>query len=744
MRFVAFFAALMADKNVSIEEMEETLARPESPRTKALPGLSLVGGTAAFFLIQYGLALWNLGNSTGGMRNKFSALAKEEYLGFLIRENLRMLVAYALLTAGAAFLCRPLVALTRWRGRWACAGSAFVVTAGLHGLFTLRLMMTRPYFVNPLEFGKWYFKWIEWVPETVKPGLFLVLFTCLPVGLVVWAVVRDFRRAGMVGRTCMALVVAICIGLACWKPWITRAPEVAATANDLPNVIIIGSDSLRGDRLGCAGHLPSRSDGAAAAGVSPNIDSLAARSTRFQNCYTSIASTMESGVQLMSSQYPHSHGIRQMYPDKATVEATTGRIEPLASVLGANGYETAAVGDWCAGYYHVLPLGFDEISVSSFDNFRIYMSQAVVMAHFVVPLYFDNALGYLLFPQLQSFAQFVTPEVVTRRVEERIARAASGGRPFFWHVFYSCNHLPYRSKEPYASMFTDPDYAGRNRSGVDFDIDHFIGGTDLESKWSALPAHEVRQIRSLYDGCTRQFDDCVGRILDALKTTGLDRNTIVIVTADHGDDLYEAGVTLGHGLTLNGALHSCHVPLIVHVPGAEAREIASQIRMIDVAPTILDLLGIPPPRSWEGRSFAPWLSGAPPDGDRALYAETGFPFIQFRVAGVERPSLPPMDEMTMIDEDFGYQFVLKPEYRDKLVAAKQRCLKTGRWKLVCTPTADGSRHYGLFHMATDPDGERDLSASRPEVLAPMRKALDRWTDLRMETPLAEIFPGGEP
>ena len=85
-------------------------------------------------------------------------------------------------------------------------------------------------------------------------------------------------------------------------------------------------------------------------------------------------------------------------------------------------------------------------------------------------------------------------------------------------------------------MFADPDYQGHNHNGVDFDIDSFIGGTDLESKWKALPHKEITQIRALYDGCTRQFDDCVARILAALERNGLADNTIVIVTSDHGDD----------------------------------------------------------------------------------------------------------------------------------------------------------------------------------------------------------------
>ncbi len=108
------------------------------------------------------------------------------------------------------------------------------------------------------------------------------------------------------------------------------------------------------------------------------------------------------------------------------------------------------------------------------------------------------------------------------------------------------------------------------------------------------------------------------------------------------------------------------------------------------------------------------------------------------------PNSRPWTNCTWIDEDYNYQFVVKPQYQERIVQAKQRCLRTKNWKLVCTPTAAGTRHYGLFHIATDPHGETDLAASRPEVLAPLRAALDRWMDQKIETSIAEIFPGGEP
>ena len=218
----------------------------------------------------------------------------------------------------------------------------------------------------------------------------------------------------------------------------------------------------------------------------------------------------------------------------------------------------------------------------------------------------------------------------------------------------------------------------------------------------------------------------------------------MIITSDHGDDLYEPGVTLGHGLTFNGGLYAFHVPLLIHAPGIEAGDQPQTVRTIDIAPTLAELAGVELPDNWEGRSLAPWLEDETQAHDLPVYLETGFPFIQFSVEGVERPKLPPMDEVTVIDEDYNYQFVVKPEFRQRIIDAKQRCLVTRNWKLVCTPTADGGRHFDLYHIAVDPDAQLEVSAQHPQVAKVMTKALERWMDQRMETPVADIFPGGEP
>ncbi len=717
------------------------------PDARYLPVLAGVGG---FFVYQYGTALWRLAYQSRGMDNKFSALARDKYVGFLIGQNLQMILAYAILAVVGAFLLQPFAAWwtarSKYRGAWSVTLRGLLLAAFTQGYCTLRLVDTRPYFLNDASFGNWFYRTLDIIPAAAKPDAFFILFKVLPIAAlaaaILWQIHRRGRRSWLAAA---AVVLVVATGLSKGLAGHKHGQAAPVTGGKRPpNILILASDSLRGDKLGCAGYRPARSEGAAAVGVSPMIDALAARSVRFERCYTPIASTMESGISLMTSQYPQTHGVRQMYPDRATVEATMQRVQPMATLLGEHGYETAAIGDWCAGYYHVAPLGFEDISVSTFDNFKIYMSQAVVMAHFVVPLYFDNALGYRLFPQIESFAQFVTPEVVTARVEARLALAGQTQRPFFWHVFFSCNHLPYRSQEPYCSLFSDPAYRGRNKNGVDFDIDSFIGGTDLESKWKALPAPEVTQIRALYDGCTRQFDDCVGRVLAALKRNGLEDNTIVIVTADHGDDLYEPGVTLGHGLTFNGGGQANHVPMIMHIPGVAARIIPETVRMLDIMPTLADWVGVEKPPVWQGQSFAGWLNGGETPVVRPFYGETGFPFIQFKVPGIERPKLPPMDELTGIDPAFNYQFVLKDQYRERLALAKQRCLRTHDWKLVCTPTAQGTRHFGLFFLPNDPHGEHDLASTRPEVLAPLQAAIEHWMDQQKETSIAKIFPSGEP
>lgn len=728
--------------------MTDSTGKPAPSWRRWLGGT--VAGTGLMLATQYGFALYRLASTTGGMDSKFSKVAQDEHLSFLIGQNLFVLLGYLVLWVAAVFLILPAVATLRKRfpseKRGAALLPALLIAFAVHGFFVVRLVHSRPYFISDAELGHWYHRLLEVPPESWRPWVNGAVFSVLPWAVLALVAVWWLRRLGpRVRWAAVGLLTAGIASAALW-PRDGRAAERPATTagKQPPNVLIIGSDSLRGDRVGYAGYVPPLVEGMATGGVSPFIDAWARDAARFERCYTPIGSTMESSISMLSSTWPHTHGIRHMFPRRDQIAATEAKIHTLADFLADRGYDTAAIGDWCANFYNQIPLGFRDVSVSSHDNFRMYISQTVLLSHFVVPVYFDNPAGYRLFPQIASFASFVTPDVVTARVEEKLARQAASGRPFFWHVFYSCNHLPYRAEKRYARMFTDPAYRGPNRDQVEFDINGFVSGTDMEDKLKALSEDEVRQIRGLYDGCTREFDDCFGRILAALEKEGLADNTIVVMTADHGDDLYEPGVTLTHGLGFNGGDHCSHVPLAIAGPGITGKSLPQQVRTLDLAPTLLGLLGHEKPAAWEGEDLTGWIGGHEAPRDLPFYGETSFPYILFRVPGVERPAIPPMDEMTAIDRDYHYHFVLDPAWDQPVIASKQRCLRTRDWKLVCTPARDGSRHYGLFHLPVDPDCRSDLASGRPEVLAPLRAALDRWIDGQTATPIAEIFPAGEP
>lgn len=97
----------------------------------------------------------------------------------------------------------------------------------------------------------------------------------------------------------------------------------------------------------------------------------------------------------------------------------------------------------------------------------------------------------------------------------------------------------------------------------------------------------------------------------------------------------------------------------------------------------------------------------------------------------------------MIEDSFNYQFVLKEEFEQPLVDAKQRCLVTEKWKLICTPTIEGRRHFGLFQRTDDGFSQSDVAEEFPQVRDTMRAALESWMDERKETSMDEIFPEGE-
>jgi arylsulfatase A-like enzyme len=233
----------------------------------------------------------------------------------------------------------------------------------------------------------------------------------------------------------------------------------------------------------------------------------------------------------------------------------------------------------------------------------------------------------------------------------------------------------------------------------------------------------------------RAVDDAAQSILDALQADGQAGETIVVVTGDHGETLYENGHGQGHGDHLFGD-EGTHVPLVVVDPRQPGgRRERSIVRDVDIAPTLYALAGVAPPGDLDGRSLAPALAGtelAP----ATAYGETELWFTE-DIPGLPsdlRLPYPDIAHLTEVDTRHGDELVLQAGMRPLTVVAKHRMARDDRWKLIYAPTRAGVR-WMLFDTRDDPGETRDVAAAHPEVLARLQG--DLWAWMRADPEMTE-------
>ncbi|MGH7297036.1 MAG: sulfatase family protein, partial [Polyangiaceae bacterium] len=248
-------------------------------------------------------------------------------------------------------------------------------------------------------------------------------------------------------------------------------------------------------------------------------------------------------------------------------------------------------------------------------------------------------------------------------------------------------------------------------------------------------ARDEAQVRALYDGAVSAIDDAARTVLDAAAEDGVANKTVVVVTADHGETLYDHGHGAGHGDHLFGD-EGTHVPLVIVDPRSPAahRE-GAVVRDVDLAPTLYALTGVAPPRDLDGRSLVPALAGAPLP-PRLAYAETGLWFTE-EIAGLPaemRLPYPGIARLTEVDTQHADELVLQEAMRPLTLVAKHRMVRDERFKLVYVPARTGVR-WLLYDTEADPGETRDVAAAHPDVLARLQG--DLWSWMRLDTSMTE-------
>jgi arylsulfatase A-like enzyme/GT2 family glycosyltransferase len=526
-----------------------------------------------------------------------------------------------------------------------------------------------------------------------------------------WQLAKDSQMAELTALWAAVLSYAAMIVWASWEP--ESSPlrhSFRSNSVSPPNILMIGSDTLRADRLGALGYHRA---------LTPNIDALAAKGVLFANCYVPCARTAPSLVSLLTGTWPHTHGIRDNFVSDSE---TRLKVAALPQLLKPLGYRTAAISDWCGADLRKLSFGFDCTDLPEDQwNIKYFIRQGPKDLRLFVSLFMHNRLGRLTLPELYYLGGVPLTTPMGRRARRLIARLAASPEPFFLNVFYSTTHPPFASDWPWYTRFSDPAYRGESKFAMakltnPFDI--------IRRQGAPRDEFDLNQIIDLYDGCAAQFDDEVGRALQQLQDCGIAENTIVVIYSDHGMEFFEHD-TWGQGNSATGDF-SPRIPLVIRDPRYPASgTITDVIRSIDLAPTLLEMVGATLPKVMDGVSLASCLNHTQPWPQLDAFNETGMWIADIPGLPENHLRYPDLLELVEVPDRRSGTLAFTAKYQDVILRAKDRMIRRGPWKLVWQPLVDGYRTM-LFNAEKDPGCTRDCSSSHPDICAQLLDVLEAW------------------
>jgi arylsulfatase len=322
-----------------------------------------------------------------------------------------------------------------------------------------------------------------------------------------------------------------------WSIGLLAVLAASDASAQLRHLILITVDTLRADRLGAYGYTEAHT---------PAIDALAGESLRFERAYAHSSITFPSVASLLTGMLPAQHGIST---NRGMLRRT---IPTIATRLRSAGFKNAAfIGNYALRPSRKLDRGFHRYTSQ-------FAGEEAVRGH---P---ENPGPELTYQALEWLRK--------RSPDERI---------FLW-VHYQEPHGPY----------TPPDFTAPKLPADTLELPESASnsGRNAIPRYQWLGHGRVAEYQVRYDAEIRAVDREVGRLLAALRERALLEESAVVFTADHGEAFGEDDLYCAHGEGLGEIL--LHVPLLLRLPGATPAVRAEAVRLIDVAPTALELLGV--------------------------------------------------------------------------------------------------------------------------------------------------------
>ncbi|MGH7787269.1 MAG: sulfatase [Candidatus Binatia bacterium] len=342
---------------------------------------------------------------------------------------------------------------------------------------------------------------------------------------------------------------------------VAASRAVAALPDAPPNFVVIVVDTLRADRLGAYG---------SARGLTPFLDRLAALGTVFTAAYAPSSWTCPSIASLFTSRQPAQHGVTGLASVLAPSEVT------LAERLASAGYAAAGLS---ANFRLAAAKGYSQ----GFAFWGVYEPR---------PGEGRKARGSALRADVDGWLQ--TSWMAARR-------------PALLYLQYLEPHAPYEAPAPLRERFAPGPAAAAAAAN-----DRLLAAGPLGE---GLTAADREQLAALYDAEVAAADEEIRLLFERLAAIGFLDNAVVVVTADHGEEFGEHGRVL-HGSTLYEP--AIRVPLLVSGSGiAAGRVVPEPVSLIDVAPTLSALAGLPPAPTFMGRSLVAALAAGDPPSRHA-------------------------------------------------------------------------------------------------------------------------------
>ena len=330
-------------------------------------------------------------------------------------------------------------------------------------------------------------------------------------------------------------------------------------AGKRPNLLLIGIDSLRADRMSLYGYHRL---------TTPHIGRFARGGTVFEHAFSPHIPTTSGYGCMLTGRDCFGTNVVALRHQGAMAEG----VPTLAEVLGAEGYETTCVG------FQGNPAGR---GFQNYLNYEGWSPQADGRSH-----------------KAEKLNETALPE---------LKRMAACGKPFFLFLRHMDPHTPYLPPWPFERIF----YGGNETAEGDTSMDpvwEFKPFRDYFGSWLPAGITDKEYVNAQYDGAVAYMDACIQSIFTLASTLGLEETTLIVIVSDHGETLDEHDCYWDHHGLYEPTLN---VPLVFRMPGKvpAGLRLPGATTLPDVMPTILDILGVRANVEFDGQSLFPEMKG---------------------------------------------------------------------------------------------------------------------------------------